>query len=124
MLTRLFLLNPPSGVSPEEFDRWYIGVHAQEAKVIESICKYVSWTGEKIPANLLDQRFARLNRWHRLTEIGMRNTSGRGGGPGPAWTPPPYPQRVPTFPEWWEEETIVIPDKSEYDLLREIPSVD
>jgi hypothetical protein len=123
MLTRLFLLRPPDGVSPEEFDRWYVGVHAQEAKIIESICRYVSWRSEPIPGDADNPALERFKKWHRLTEIGTRGVGGgRGaGGSAPRYTPPPYEARADSFLGWWDEDTIVISDKPQYDLLREVP---
>lgn len=124
MLTRLFLLRPPEGVTPEEFDRWYLGVHAQEARRIDSICRYVSWKGERLPPKMADPRFERFSKWYRLTEVGTRGAGAAGGTTARrSYTPPPYEPRADSWLGWWDEETIVIGDKPQYDLLREAPEV-
>jgi hypothetical protein len=124
MLTRLFLLKPPEGVSPAEFDQWYLHVHANEARMIESIARYVSWRAERIPPELTAPAFDRFNNWYRLTEVGTRGVGGAvGGGATPRYTPPPYEARADSWLGWWHEETIVVPDQPQYDLLREVPEV-
>lgn len=114
MLTRLFLLSPPPGVHDPDFDRWYVGVHAQEARLLPNICRYVSYRGEAVPADVPGLE----SNWYRLTEV---STADLGPAAPPQWTPPPYPQRTSCSTDWWEERTILIADKPEYDLLREVP---
>ncbi len=128
MQTRLFLLTPPPGVSIEDFDRWYLGVHAREAAARPNVARYVSYLGEKLPPELRDQRFDRMHRWHRLTEWSAIPGAGLAGSNFPPYSPPDYPQRLEAplsgAPDWWLEATVLIGDKPEYDLLREIPKLD
>ncbi len=114
MQTRLFLLSPPPGVSRENFDSWYIGVHAQEARLLPNVCYYVSYRAEAVPSSVTTL----AGDWYRLTEVG---TAPFVPAPTPTWTPPPYPERTSGSTNWWEERTILIGDKPEYDLLRETP---
>lgn len=114
MLTRLFLLSPPEGVSPEDFDAWYVGVHAQEARLLPNICRYVSYRAEPAPPAAASL----TGGWLRLTEV---STAPLAPASPPAWTPPPYPERTNGSTDWWEEQTILVGDKPDYDLLREVP---
>ena len=49
MVKFVWLFRYPEGVSVEEGDKWYLGVHAQQGKVAPGLKKYLTWKVLDVP---------------------------------------------------------------------------
>ncbi len=130
MIRMVFFLRYPDGVPVEEGERWYLGTHTQEAKLQAGLCRYVSWRAQAAPTGVPGRPLEELNKWVRLTEVCFTDwnawreatiVNARHYTPAP-WADPAKVQRGASAS--YVGEIIFLGDRPEYDLLREIPSVD
>ena len=125
MIRWVFLIRYPEGVSTEDGDAWYLGVHAQEARAMKGLRRYRTWKLAPAPVGGAGRTQETLNRWARLTEIGFDDFD--------AWreavvespldlSPAPWAEKqVGTASGSYVSETIFIGEEPEYDLLEDPP---
>ena len=114
MLRWVFLLRYPDGVSQEDGERWYLGIHTQEAKRLLGLRRYRTWRAKKAVVAPPWTTVERLNRWDRVTELGFDSWQ--------AWhdaavTHVPEYIRAPYGPRGFESEVIFIDDAPDHDFL-------
>ena len=119
MLRWVFFLRYPDGVPWEEGERWYLGTHAQEAKTLRGLRRYVTWRTEKATVAPLWTSVDRLNRWDRVTELHFDSWE--------AWqdaaiTHVPDYSPAPYGPRGFDSEAIFIEGTPDTDFLGASPA--
>ncbi len=118
MVKFVWLFRYPEGVSVEEGDKWYLGVHAQQGKVAPGLKKYLTWKVLDVPER--PTQFARvtelwwddLDSWRKGSLQEMKKLQraapwGRVGFEGSGLV----------------AEPVCVNVEPEYDLLKEVPRV-
>jgi len=108
------LIKYPRGVSVEDGEKWYLGVHAQEAKQQPGLLRYVSH-------RVLENPPIRTP-WHRLEELWYENLIAWRAAvidSPPKYTPPPWKSEPPFV----DSVSNFIKYKPDIDFLRDNPAI-
>jgi len=119
MVKMVWVFGYPEGVSFEEGEKWYLGVHSQEVKNFPGLRKYLTWRildVKELP--WYEEEYARAQpNYVRITELWWDDVE--------SWlklrqgrvklTPPPWGE------PWLISRPVFVDEKPEYDFLTQIP---
>jgi hypothetical protein len=111
----IFTMRYPDGVSLEEGEKWYLGVHTQEAKRMPGLLRYVSYKAVK------DSPIQ--SPWVRVTELWFKDYEAfhkAAFESGIKYTPPPWAKENQ---RWLEVVSTFVGYDPEVDFLRDRPWV-
>lgn len=122
MIRWIYLIKYPEGVPVEEGERWYLGIHTQEAKRMadHGLVSYKTWKGVPAPLGTKSRSPEFLNQWVRVTELCFEDWDAYKAAVIDApieYTGAPYGDKA------FEYTTIFLGAEPEYDLLAQVPEL-